>query len=37
MNDEYDFGGATRGRFYRANTELIPPVHFEPEVLADLT
>ncbi len=35
MNDEYDFSGATRGKFYRADVQLIPPVHLEPEVLAD--
>ena len=33
IKDEYDFAGATRGRFYRDNAELVPPVHLEPEVL----
>jgi hypothetical protein len=31
--DEYDFSTATRGKFYRANAVLVPPVHLEPEVL----
>ena len=33
MKDEYDFADATRGKFYRANAQVIPPVHLEPEVL----
>ena len=33
MNDEYDFTGATRGKFYRADAEFVPPVHLDPEVL----
>jgi predicted HicB family RNase H-like nuclease len=33
MKDEYDFAQAQRGKFYRENAELIPPVHLEPEVL----
>ncbi len=37
MDDEYDFTGATRGKFYRADVQLIPPVHLEPDVLADLS
>ncbi len=36
MDEEYDFSGATRGRFYRADAELIPPVHLDAEVLAEL-
>jgi hypothetical protein len=36
MIDEYDFTGATRGKFYRADAQLVPPVHLEPDVLADL-
>jgi hypothetical protein len=36
MKDEYDFSGATRGRFHRADSELIPPVHLDTEVLAEL-
>lgn len=37
MKDEYDFSRAQRGRFYRKDAVLIPPVHLEPEVLAFLT
>ena len=37
MNDEYDFTGATRGKFHRADAQLIPPVHLDPDGLADLS
>jgi hypothetical protein len=37
MKDEYDFSTAERGRFYRPNAVLIPPVHLDPEVLAFLS
>ena len=33
MKDEYDFSGAKRGKFFRPNLKLIPPVHLEPDVL----
>ena len=33
MLDEYDFSNAERGKFYRADARLIPPVRLEPEVL----
>ncbi len=33
MKDEYDFTGAERGKFYRPNLKLVPPVHLEPAVL----
>jgi hypothetical protein len=33
MKEEYDFSNATRGKFYRAGAQLIPPVHLEPEVI----
>ena len=33
MKDEYDFSGAERGKFFRPNLKLIPPVHLEPDVL----
>ena len=36
MKSEYDFAGATRGRFYRKDAVLVPPVHLEPEILAYL-
>ena len=37
MKDEYDFSKAERGRFYRPDAVLNPPVHLDPEVLAFLT
>jgi predicted HicB family RNase H-like nuclease len=37
MKDEYDFSTAERGRFYRKDAVLVPPVHLDPEVLAFLT
>jgi len=37
MKDEYDFSKAERGRFYRKDAVLAPPVHLDPEVLAFLT
>jgi hypothetical protein len=37
MKDEYDFSNAPRGRFYRQDVVLAPPVHLDPEVLAFLT
>ncbi len=33
MQDEYDFSNAERGKFYRPNLRLIPPVRLEPQVL----
>jgi hypothetical protein len=33
MKDEYDFSDAERGKFYRPNLRLIPPLRLEPEVL----
>lgn len=33
MKDEYDFSNAQRGKFYKPNMRLIPPVRLEPEVL----
>ena len=33
IKDEYDFSKAERGKFYRPNLRLIPPVRLEPEVL----
>ena len=37
MKDEYDFSRADRGRFYRPDAVLTPPVHLDPDVLAFLT
>ena len=35
--DEYDFSRAERGRFFRQDAALVPPVHLDPEVIAFLT
>jgi hypothetical protein len=37
MNSEYDFSNAQRGRFFRQDAVLAPPIHLEPEVLAFLS
>lgn len=37
MKDEYDFSAAERGKFYRKDARLVPPVHLEPDVLDYLT
>jgi hypothetical protein len=37
MKDEFDFSEAQRGRFYRPDAVLNPPVHLDPEVLTFLT
>jgi DNA (cytosine-5)-methyltransferase 1 len=31
--DEYDFSNAVRSKFFREGTRLVPPIHFDPEVL----
>ena len=33
MKQEYDFSKGERGKFYRPDLKLIPPVHLEPQVL----
>ena len=33
MKDEYDFSTAERGKFFREDGRLVPPVHLDPEVL----
>ncbi len=33
MKDEYDFSNAQRGKFYKPDLRLIPPVRLEPQVL----
>jgi hypothetical protein len=33
MKNEYDFSAGVRGKFYRKDASLIPPVHLEPDVL----
>jgi hypothetical protein len=37
MRDEYDFSKVERGKFYRPDATLVPPVHLDPDVLAFLT
>ncbi|MGO9004201.1 MAG: hypothetical protein ACLQIQ_17525 [Beijerinckiaceae bacterium] len=37
MKDEYDFSKAERGRFYRPDAILAPPVHLDADVLAFLS
>lgn len=37
MKDEYDFSKAERGRFFRQDAVLAPPVHLDADVLAFLT
>ena len=32
MKDEYDFSKGERGKFYRPDAVLNPPVHLDPEV-----
>ena len=36
MTDEYDFSKAERGKFYRPNAMLNPPIHLDPDVLTFL-
>ena len=37
MQNEYDFSGAERGKFYQADIRLTPPLRLEPNVLEFLT
>ena len=37
MKKEYDFSNTERGKFFRSEAELIPPVHLDPDVLAYLS
>jgi len=37
MKGEYDFSKAQRGRFFRENSVLAPPLHLDPDILAFLT
>lgn len=36
MADEYDFSGGSRGKFFRENASMLPPIHLDPEVFASL-
>jgi len=33
MKEDYDLSKGIRGKFYRENATLVPPVHLEPEVM----
>jgi hypothetical protein len=37
MKNEHDFTKGERGRFYRKDAALAPPIHLAPDVLAFLT
>jgi hypothetical protein len=37
MKDEYDFSQGERGKFFRKDATLIPPVHLDPEILSYLS
>jgi hypothetical protein len=37
MKDEYDFSKGERGKFYRPDAVLNPPIHLDPEVRTFLT
>jgi hypothetical protein len=34
MKKEYDFTGAERGKFYRKDATLVPPIHLEADILS---
>jgi hypothetical protein len=36
MKDEYDFSKVDRGRFFRPDTTLMPPIHLDQDVLTFL-
>jgi hypothetical protein len=36
MKDEYDFSNAERGKFFRRDAQLVPPLHLDPEVMSYL-
>jgi HKD family nuclease len=33
MKDDYDFSAGERGKFFRQDARLVPPVHLDPDVL----
>lgn len=37
MKEEYDFSTAERGKFFRENAVLRPPIHLDPQIFADLS
>jgi hypothetical protein len=36
MADEYDFSAGRRGKFFREDAALLPPIHLDPDVFANL-
>jgi hypothetical protein len=36
MKSEYDFSKGERGKFFRPDATLVPPVHLEPEIAQTL-
>ena len=37
MRDDYDFSKGERGKFFRPDAVLVPPVHLDPEILSYLS
>lgn len=37
MKKEYDFSNAVRGKFYKADARLLPPIHLDPKILSYLS
>lgn len=37
MKDEHNFSAAERGKFFRTDARLVPPILLEPDVLASLS
>lgn len=37
MKDNYDFSKGERGKFFRKEATLVPPVHLDPEILSYLS
>jgi hypothetical protein len=36
MKEDYDFSKGERGKFFRPDAVLVPPVHLDPEILSYL-
>jgi hypothetical protein len=37
MKEDYDFSKGERGKFFRPDAVLVPPVHLDPEILSYLS
>jgi len=37
MKEEYDFSKGERGKFFRPDAALVPPIHLDPEILSYLS